>query len=73
YWSRTSATIRTARSRNSGGYFLELTDFILPQEVKSPDPPGRFRTFARHPSVRGRLTTPNPQDLTITPQMCGIP
>ncbi|MGY2058117.1 hypothetical protein ACW9HQ_24680 [Nocardia gipuzkoensis] len=35
--------MRTALSRSSGGYFFELTDFILPQQMKSPDPPGRFR------------------------------
>uniref|UniRef100_UPI001E5E78E1 hypothetical protein n=1 Tax=Nocardia abscessus TaxID=120957 RepID=UPI001E5E78E1 len=42
YCSRTSATMRTALSRSSGGYFFELTDFILPHQMKSPDPPGRF-------------------------------
>ncbi|WP_218582446.1 hypothetical protein, partial [Nocardia cyriacigeorgica] len=40
--SRISATIRTARSRNSGGYLFELTDFILSQETKPPDMPGGF-------------------------------
>ncbi|WP_228791115.1 hypothetical protein, partial [Nocardia cyriacigeorgica] len=44
--SRISATIRTARSRNSGGYLFELTDFILSQETKPPDMPGGFTTNA---------------------------
>ncbi|BDT89136.1 hypothetical protein FMUAM8_49000 [Nocardia cyriacigeorgica] len=50
-WSRISATIRTARSRNSGGYLFELTDFILSQETKPPDMPGGFTGQPRFPAI----------------------
>ncbi|WP_228790693.1 hypothetical protein, partial [Nocardia cyriacigeorgica] len=54
-WSRISATIRTARSRNSGGYLFELTDFILSQETKPPDMPGGFTAA----STASNAATPN--------------
>ncbi|MCO7195724.1 hypothetical protein, partial [Pseudonocardia sp. McavD-2-B] len=40
----TSATMRTARSRNSGGYggWERRVMTPSPQKIKSPDTPGRF-------------------------------
>jgi hypothetical protein len=45
YSGRTSATIRTARSRNSGGYFPDPrpTAPSSSHEMEPPETPGRFK------------------------------
>ena len=54
YSGRTSATIRTARSRSSGGYtFPRPTAPSSPQQTEPPETPGRFNRPHRYTGRRG--------------------